>query len=163
MKKFITMILCIILSLTIIVEITYASLANSITEKQIRGSIKENLLTGLIYDENGNKTEIFNTILRLTSLDEETVIKIMENETADKIITDIANSIYDYNLTGDPSYKYTSKQIIELVENNLDKVLTEIDYSITEKERREVLDYTRNHTDEIIETIYTTDIGGYQK
>ena len=57
--------------------------------------LKINLLTGFIYDESGNKTEIFNTILRLTPLDEETVIKLMENETANDILTDIVNSIYD--------------------------------------------------------------------
>ena len=118
---------------------------------------------GDIYDKNGNKTEIFNTILRLTTLDEDTVVKIMNNETANDILTDIVNSIYDYHLTGDEQYKYTSKQIIDIVENNMDKVLSEIDYSISEEDRKSVMNYTKNHTDEIIDTIYKTDIGDYQK
>lgn len=163
MKKILIPILSIILAITIIVEITYTSLANSITENKIKESIKENLLTGFIYDDNGNRTEIFNTILRLTKLDEETVIRFMENETADKIITDIVNSIYDYNLTGDASYKYTSSEIIKLVEDNMDKILSEINYPITTKERTEVLDYTYNNTNYIIETIYSTNIGDYTK
>ena len=163
MKKFLNVCLCILLSISIIGTIFYASLSSSITEKQIKENIKNNLLTGLIYDEEGNKTEIFNTILRLTPLDEETVIKLMENETANNILTDIVNSIYDYNLTGDESYKYTSDQIIRIVEDNMDKVLNEIDYKITEKEREETLDYVRTHTDYIIDTIYKTDIGGYTK
>lgn len=163
MKKIITTILCILLTITIIAEITYTSLANSITENKIKESIKNNLLTGLIYDDNGNKTEIFNTILRLTTLDEETVIKLMENETADNIITDIVNSIYDYNLTGDESVKYTKDEIISIVENNIDKVLSEINYPITEKEREETINYTKTHTDYILETIYNTDIGNYTK
>ena len=163
MKKIITTTLSILLTLAIISEITYTSIANSITENQIRESIKNNLLTGLIYDDNGNKTEIFNTIVRLTKLDEETVIKLMENETADNIITDIVNSIYDYNLTGDESVKYTGSEIIAIVEDNIDKVLSEIDYSITSKERAEVIDYTKNNTDYILETIYSTDIGDYTK
>lgn len=163
MKKVLISLLSIILTTVIIIEITYTSLADSITENKIKESIKENLLTGFIYDDNGNKTEIFNTILRLTKLDEETVIKIMENETADNIITDIVNSIYDYNLTGDESYKYTNTQIINLVEENIDKVLSEIDYPITAEERQEVIDYTKNNTDYIIDTIYKTDIGDYTK
>ena len=163
MKKTTISILNFILIVSVIIQITYISLADSITETKIKESIKENLLTGFIYDDNGNKTEIFNTILRLTKLDEETVIKFMENETADEIITDIVNSIYDYNLTGDASYKYTSSKIIQLVEENMDKILSEINYYITEEERTEVLDYTYNNTDYIIDTIYSTDIGDYTK
>lgn len=147
----------------IIGQITYTSISTSITEKSIRENIKNNLLTGLIYDDNGNKTEIFNTIVRLTTLDEETVIKLMENETADNIITDIVNSIYDYNLTGDESVKYTHEKIISTVEDNMDQVLSEIEYDITPKEREEVIDYTKNNTDYILDTIYSTDIGDYQK
>lgn len=163
MKKVFTMICCLILSLSIILEIGYVSLSNAITENKVKESVKQNLLTGFIYDKNGNKTEIFNTILRLTTLDEDTVVKIMNNETANDILTDIVNSIYDYHLTGDEQYKYTSKQIIDIVENNMDKVLSEIDYSISEEDRKGVMNYTKNHTDEIIDTIYKTDIGDYQK
>ena len=163
MKKVFTMICCLILSLSIILEIGYVSLSNAITENKVKESVKQNLLTGFIYDKNGNKTEIFNTILRLTTLDEDTVVKIMNNETANDILTDIVNSIYDYHLMGDEQYKYTGKQIIDIVENNMDKVLSEIDYSISEEDRKSVMNYTKNHTDEIIDTIYKTDIGDYQK
>lgn len=163
MKKIMLKILSIALVVSIVTLVTYTSIADSITETKIKESIKENLLTGFIYDDNGNKTEIFNTILRLTKLDEKTVIKFMENETADEIITDVVNSIYDYNLTGDPSYKYTSSKIISLVEDNIDKILSEINYPITKEERQEALDYTYNNTDYIINTIYSTDIGDYTK
>ena len=163
MKKISITFLSFLLVISIVTQVIYTSLADSITETKIKESIKENLLTGFIYDDNGNKTEIFNTILRLTKLDEETVIKFMENATADEIITDIVNSIYDYNLTGDESYKYTGTKIIELVENNMDKILSEIDYHITAKERQEVLDYTYNNTNYILDTIYSTDIGDYTK
>ena len=163
MKKYILPILSITLGITIIAEITYVSLSNSITDNQIKESIKSNLLTGLIYDDNGNKTEIFYTILNLTNLDEETVIKLMNNKKADKIITDIVDSIYDYNLTGDNSYKYTKTKIITIVEENIDEILREINYNITEKQRQEILDYTYNNTDYIIKTIYSTNIGNYKK
>lgn len=163
MKKRFTKFLSFILIITIIFEILYTSIANSITETKIKESIKNNLLTGLIYDDNGNKTEIFNTIVKLTTLDEETVIKLMKNETADNIITDIVDSIYDYNLTKDESVKYTKEQIIQIVEDNIDKVLSEINYPITAKEREETIKYTKTNTDYILETIYSTDIGDYSK
>ena len=163
MKKIISSLLSIVLVGAIILEIGYTSLASSITENKIKESIKTNLLTGLIYDDNGNKTEIFNTIVRLTTLDEDTVIKLMENETADNIITDIVDSIYDYNLTGDESVKYTGPEIIEIVEVNIDKVLSEINYPITPKEREDTISYTKTHTDYILDTIYSTDIGNYTK
>ena len=163
MKKILNILLCFILTITIVVTISYSVVANSIKKENIKTSIKENLLTGIMYDNNGNKTEIFNTILRLTTLDEETVKKIMENETANNIITDIVNSIYDYNLTGDENVKYTETKIITTVNNNIDKVLKEIDYKITEKERKEILDYTQNNASKILETIYATDIGDYAK
>lgn len=163
MKKIINSILKITLCITIITTILYNSLANSITQSKIKENIKTNLLTGFIYDDEGNKTAIFNTILNLTGLDEELIIRFMENETANNILTDIVNSIYDYNLTGDSNYKYKESEIIQLVENNIDKITTEIDYPLTPKERQEVIDYTKNNTAYIIETIYSTDIGGYQK
>ena len=163
MKKVISSLLSIVLVGAIILEIGYISLASSITENKIKESIKTNLLTGLIYDDNGNKTEIFNTIVRLTTLDEDTVIKLMENETADNIITDIVDSIYDYNLTGVESVKYTGPEMIETVEDNIDKVLSEINYPITPKEREDTINYTKTHTDYILDTIYSTDIGNYTK
>ena len=87
----------------------------------------------------------------------------MENETANEIITDIVDSIYDYNLTGDTSYKYSRERIINIVEDNMDKVLNEIDYYISSSDREEVIRYTRNNTDDILEVIYSTNIGDYRK
>ena len=85
----------------------------------------------------------------------------MENETADKYITDIVNSIYDYNLTGDVSYKYTGDRIYEIVDENVDTVMSEIDYSFSSKDRQDVMNYMNTHMDYIIDTIYSTDIEVY--
>ena len=163
MKKISLNILYFLLVLTTVGEIFYVSLSSAITTTRIKETIKENLLEGFIYNDNGTKTEIFNTILRLTTLDEETVIKLMENETADNIITDVVNSIYDYNLTGDARYKYTKTKIISLVEDNIDKVLAEINYNISEEDRKAALDYTYGNTDYILKVIYDTNIGDYQR
>lgn len=163
MKKILVTISNFLLVPVIILSSIYYSLSNSIKEETIRESIKKELLTGFIYDDNGNKTEIFNTIVRLTKLSEDTVIKLMENDTANDIITDVVDSIYDYNLTGDSSYKYTKEEIINIVEDNIDKVLSEINYSITSSERTEAIEYTKNNTDYILDVIYSTDIGDYTK
>lgn len=151
------------MGLAIIGECCFISIANSISDSVVRESIKNQLLTGFIYEDDGSKTEIFNTIVRLTKLDEDVVIKLMNNDTANDIITDIVDSIYDYNLTGDDSYKYSKERIISIVEDNIDKVLSEIDYYISSSDREEVISYTRNNTDYILDTIYSTDIGDYRK
>ena len=163
MKKIFVSLLGFLLGITIVLECCFVALSNSISDNKIRESIKKELLTGFIYEDDGSKTEIFNTIVRLTKLDEETVIKLMENDTANEIITDIVDSIYDYNLTNDSKYKYTKDEIISIVENNIDKVLREIEYEISFSDRREVIDYTRNNTDYILDVIYSTDIGDYKK
>jgi len=163
MKRFIIRILGIFLGIAVVGECCFISLANSISDSVVRESIKSQLLTGFIYEDDGSKTEIFNTIVRLTKLDEDTVIKLMENETANEIITDVVDSIYDYNLTGDSSYKYTGDKIISIVEDNIDKVLGEIEYDISLEDRNEAISYTRNNTDYIIDVIYSTDIGDYRK
>jgi hypothetical protein len=162
MKKITVTILSILLVLLLTITNLYISISDSLKSDSIKTNIKNNLLTGLIYDDDGNKTEIFKTILRLTTLDEETVVKLMENETASNLLTDLVNSIYDYNLTGDENYKYSREKIISLVEDNLDKVMSEIDYNLSSSDRREVLNYVRNNTDYILNTIYSTDIGGYR-
>ena len=163
MKRILVMISSVLLVPAIILTSIYHSFANSIKEETVRESIKKELLTGFIYEDDGSKTAIFNTILKLTKLDEETVIRLMENDTASDIITDVVDSIYDYNLTGDASYKYTSDKIINIVEDNIDKVLSEIEYNISDSDRKEVISYTRNNTDYILDVIYSTDIGDYTK
>ena len=163
MKNFFVKLLGFLLVIAIVGECCFMSLSNSIRDEVVRESIKNSLLTGFIYEDDGRKSEIFNTIVRLTKLDEDTVVRLMENETANEIITDIVDSIYDYNLTGDDSYKYSSERIISIVEDNMDKVLSEIDYYISSNDREEVIRYTRNNTDYILDVIYSTDIGDYRK
>ena len=146
MRKVLIKILSIILIIAVILEISYISISKSIENQTIKKSIKEEFMTGLMYDKNGNKSEIFNTILRLTKLNEETVKKLLENETANNIITDLVDSVYEYNITKDESVKYTGNQIVTIVNDNIDQVLREIDYPITEKERNDVIQYTKDHT-----------------
>ncbi len=163
MRKFWCGFISFILVIGIIGVNVYMSISNSISSNLIKNNISNNFMSGIIYDDNGNKSEIFNTIVRLSGLDEDTVLRLMENETAKKYITDVVNSIYDYNLTGNDSYKYTKDEIYDIVEQNIDKVMSEIDYSFSESNKREVIKYMDNNMDYIINTIYSTDIGGYTR
>ena len=52
---------------------------------------------------------------------------------------------------------------ILIVEDNIDKVLREIDYYISVDEREEAIEYTKDNTDYILDVIYSTDIGDYRK
>ena len=163
LKRIISSLLGVLLTLCIIVVIFYYAISQSISVHDVKSSIQNQLLSGFIYDNNGNKTEIFNTILRLTKLDEETVQKIMENETANRLLTDVVNSIYDYRITGDKSVCYTEEDVISLVNDNMDKILGEINYSISNEDRRYVLDYVSQHTKDILDIVYSTDIGDYRR
>ncbi len=163
MRKIFIGFISFILVIGIIGVNVYISISNSISSNSIKNNVSNNFMSGIIYDDNGNKSEIFNTIVRLSGLDEDTVLKLMENETAKKYITDVVNSIYDYNLTGDDSYKYTGDKIYDIVDQNIDKVMSEIDYPFSESDKREVIKYMNNNMDYIIDTIYSTDIGGYTR
>ena len=161
MRRVIVFILSCFLVLFLCFSHLYLSIAKSISSGTIKSEIENSLRSGFIYDEAGNKTAIFEAILELTPLDEETVIKLMENDTVNMYLTDIVNSIYDYNLTGDEGYKYTGDRIYEIVDENIDSVLREIDYPFSISDREEVFDYMDTHMDYIIDTIYSVDIGGY--
>ena len=41
--------------------------------------------------------------------------------------------------------------------------MSEIDYPFSESDKREVIKYMDNNMDYIIDTIYSTDIGGYTR
>ncbi len=123
MKKFLNVLIGIILVILLCVFNIYKSIGDSISLDSIHHQVSDNLLSGFIYDDNGDYSDIFMSILDMTNLDEDTVIKLMKNDIVDKNLTDIVNSIYDYRLTGDESYKYDGNYVINLVEDNMDQVL----------------------------------------
>lgn len=162
MKKFLISFVSIILVLLVVSLNLFTAVSKSIRSDVIHSNLESKFFNNFIYDDNGNKTEIFKTILKLTTLDEDVVVRLMQHETVDNILTDIVNSIYDYNLTGDKSYKYTRERIIKIVEDNIVTVTNDIDYKLTDKEVNDSIKYTKENTDYIIDTIYSTDIGDYK-
>lgn len=151
--------ICIILLITTII---YTSISNSITTKSLKTTSKNLVQTGLIYNDDNTYTDIFNTILKLTPLTEQQALDMMNLDYVEEILTDIVNSIYDYNLTGDETVKYTKEEIIKLVEDNIVKVTTDINYPLSNQDKIEAINYTKENTNYIIDTIYQTNIGDWK-
>lgn len=163
MKKFKDKILKTIFIIMLIITIIYTSISNSITPKSLKTASKSLVKSGLIYNDDNTYTEIFKTIVKLTTLSEEDVLKMLKLDYVDTIVTDIVDSIYEYNLTSNESVKYTKEKIIQIVEDNIDNVVKDINYPLSEQNRTEAINYTKNNTDYILDTIYTTDIGNWKK
>jgi hypothetical protein len=153
----------IIFTLTLTFTIIYTSISSSITEKQLKTASNNMVKSGLIYNDDKSYTEIFKTILKLTNLSEEDALKIINLDYIKEELTNIVNSIYEYNITGDESVKYTNEKIIELVENNIKKVTNDINYNLSEKDKNEAIKYTKENINYISNTIYSTDIGDWNK
>ena len=162
MSKFKSNLLTTICIILLITTIIYTSISNSITTKSLKTTSKNLVQTGLIYNDDNTYTDIFNTILKLTPLTEQQALDMMNLDYVEEILTDIVNSIYDYNLTGDETVKYTKEKIIKLVEDNIVKVTTDINYPLSNQDKIEAINYTKENTDYIIDTIYQTNIGDWK-
>ena len=162
MSKFKNNILTTICIILLITTIIYTSISNSITTKSLKTTSKNLVQTGLIYNDDNTYTDIFNTILKLTNLTEQQALDMMNLDYVEEILTDIVNSIYDYNLTGDETVKYTKEEIIKLIEDNIVKVTTDINYPLSNQDKIEAINYTKENTDYIIDTIYQTNIGDWK-
>ena len=162
MKKSKNIILTILLSISLLTTILYTSISNNITRKSIKTASSAVVASGLIYNDDNTYTDIFKTIVKLTDLSEEQVLKMMKLDYVKKILTDIVNSVYEYNLTQDESVKYSKEQIIKITEDNITNVTNDIDYPLSENDLNEAIKYTKNNTDYILETIYQTNIGNWK-
>ena len=162
MSKFKSNLLTTICIILLITTIIYTSISNSITTKSLKTTSKNLVQTGLIYNDDNTYTDIFNTILKLTPLTEQQALDMMNLDYVEEILTDIVNSIYDYNLTGNETVKYTKEEIIKLVEDNIVKVTTDINYPLSNQDKIEAINYTKENTDYIIDIIYQTNIGDWK-
>lgn len=155
-------ILTIIFTVLLTTTIIYTSISNSITTTSLKTTSKNLVKSGLIYNDDKTYTDIFNTILKLTPLTEQQALDMMNLDYVEEILTDIVDTIYEYNLTGDESVKYTKKQIITLVEDYIVRITTDINYPLSENDKNEAINYTKENTDYIIDTIYQTNIGNWK-
>ena len=154
--------LLILLSISISLTITYSAISTSINTKSLKEASRNFVRSGIIYNDDDTYTEIFKTIVKLTKLNEEDILKALKLDYVNEIVTDIVNSIYEYNITGNDNVKYTKEKIIKLVEDNLERIAIDINYNLTEKEKKDVFKYTKENTDYILNTIYSTNIGNWR-
>ena len=154
-------ILLILLSISIIITITYTSISSSITNESLKEISNNIVKKGIIYNDDNTCTEIFKTIVKLTNLNEEDIKRALNLDYVNEIVTDIVNSIYEYNITGNSEVKYTKERIINIVKENLNKVAKDINYNLTEKEEKDIIKYTKDNINYIIDTIYNTNIGSW--
>ena len=155
-------ILLVLLSISVITTITYTSISSSITTKNLKEASRNVVRNGIIYNDDNSYTEIFKTIVKLTTLSENEVENALKLDYVDEIVTDIVNSIYEYNITGNDNVKYTKERIIKIVEDNTERIANDINYNLSEKEKKDVFKYTRENTDYILNTIYNTNIGNWR-
>ena len=155
-------ILLLLLTISIITTVIYTSISTSITTKSIKEASHNIVKSGIIYNEDNSYTEIFKTIVKLTKLDEKDIIKALQLDYVDKIITNIINSIYEYNITGNNNVKYKKEDIIKLVEDNLEKIANDINYNLKEEDKDNIIKYTKENIDYILNTIYNTNIGNWR-
>lgn len=154
--------LSILLSISIIITIIYSSISTSINTKSLKETSRNFVKNGIIYNNDNTYTEIFNTIVKLTTLNEEYIINALKLDYVNDIITDIVNSIYEYNITGNENVKYTKEKIIQLIEENLEKIAKDINYNLNNNDKENILKYTKENIDYIINTIYNTNIGNWR-
>lgn len=157
-NNIITTIFIVLLTTTIL----YTSISSSITTTSLKTASKNLVKSGLIYNDDKSYTDIFNTILKLTPLTEQQTLDMMNLDYVEEILTDIIDSIYEYNLTGNPSVKYTKEQIIKLTEDYIVRITTDINYPLSENDKIKAINYTKENTDYIINTIYQTNIGNWK-
>ena len=151
----------ILLSISIIITITYTSISSSITNESLKEISNNIVKKGIIYNDDNTYTEIFKTIVKLTNLNEEDIKRALNLDYINEIVTDIVNSIYEYNITGNSEVKYTKERIINIVKENLNKIAKDINYNLTEKEEKDIIKYTKDNINYIIDTIYNTNIGSW--
>ena len=154
-------ILLILLSISIIITITYTSISSSITNESLKEISNNIVKKGIIYNDDNTYTEIFKTIVKLTNLNEEDIKRALNLDYVNEIVIDIVNSIYEYNITGNSEVKYTKERIINIVKENVNKVAKDINYNLTEKEEKDIIKYTKDNINYIIDTIYNTNIGSW--
>lgn len=161
MKKIITIFISIITVLLISITSIYLAITKSLSEESINNNIKNNMFSSDT-SENGDNSNLFKNIIEENIDKENPLSKIAESPTATDILSDVVESVYNYNLSGDDNYKYTEEEIVTIVENNIDEISKELDYELSDQEKEEILEYVKDNAKSLIDVIYDINIGEYR-
>ena len=150
MKKLINIILIILLAIMELTTITYLTLKITISKNNIDKII--NATTNNISNNKEITNELTDKIHQQTSIDKKVIESTLNSKTAQNVLSDITNNVIDYKLG--KSDKMTKEELNELAENNIDKVIDESGYNISDKEKENILNNIKNNGNYIIESIY---------
>lgn len=150
MKKTINILLVILLIIIELSTITLITLKITINKNNINKIIKQ---TTKEISKNKEITEnLTDKINKETNIDKKVIESTLNSKTAQGVLSDITSNVIDYKLG--KSEKMTKEKLNELAENNIDKVISESGYDITDKEKENILNNIKNNGNYIIESIY---------
>ena len=150
MKKLINIILIILLAIIELTTITYLTLKITISKNNIDKII--NTTTNNISNNKEITNELTDKIHQETNIDKKVIESTLNSKTAQNVLSDITSNVIDYKLG--KSDKMTKEELNELAENNIDKVIDESGYNISDKEKENILNNIKNNGNYIIESIY---------
>ena len=150
MKKIINIILIILLAIIELTTITYLTLKITVSRDNINKIIKAT--TNNITNNKEIVDDLANKINKETNIDKRVIESTLNSKTAQDVLSDITSNVIDYKLG--KSDKMTKEELNELAENNIDKVISESGYNISDREKENILNNIKNNGNYIIESIY---------
>ena len=74
------------------------------------------------------------------------------SKTAQNVLSEITNDVIDYKMG--KSEKMSNEELYNYANNNIDKVIDETDYNISNEEKENILNNIKNNSNSIIESLY---------
>lgn len=150
MKKLMNIILIILLAIIELTTITYLTLKITVSRNNINKIIKAT--TNNITNNKEIVDDLTNKINKETNIDKRVIESTLNSKTAQDVLSNITSNVIDYKLG--KSDKMTKEELNELAENNIDKVISESGYNISDREKENILNNIKNNGNYIIESIY---------
>ena len=150
MKKFFNIILVILLIIIEFSTILLVVSKHTITKENIN-KIFNSTTESLLNDDNV-KNNIIDTLSKETSIDKTFIKNTLESKTAKKVLSEITNSVIEYNLGN--KEKLSKDEINNLIDNNIDDVIEETNYNISDSEKEKLVNDIKKNSDKILERLY---------
>ena len=150
MKKLMNIILIILLAIIELTTITYLTLKITVSRNNINKIIKAT--TNNITNNKEIVDDLTNKINKETNIDKRVIESTLNSKTAQDVLSNITSNVIDYKLG--KSDKMTKEELNELAENNIDKVISESGYNVSDREKEDILNNIKNNGNYIIESIY---------
>ena len=150
MKKFFNVILVILLIIIEFSTILLVVSKHTITKENINKIF--NSTTESFLNDDNVKNNIIDTLSKETSIDKTFIKNTLESKTAKKVLSEITNSVIEYNLGN--KEKLSKDEINNLIDNNIDDVIEETNYNISDSEKEKLVNDIKKNSDKILERLY---------